>query len=256
MKKTEFDFGITQIEIKSWDEFTAFVNSNLKYRQYIWRGQLDSSWLLEPTLDRILRKIDKIGENKIINDHLKRFKFAIRGRRGTNPPHLESDNEWWALGQHNGLSTPLLDWSKSPFVAAFFAFNSSINSSTGNHAVYGISQTTFEWMSNKIRKDHKSDSRAPIIEFIEPLSDENARLVNQGGLFTRSPAGVDIESWMRTNFKKDDDKIRMWKLLFPETERNVILQSLNRMNINYASLFPDIYGASKFVNMDLEIENY
>jgi hypothetical protein len=256
MKQKKLEFGIKEIEFDTWDEFTSFVNKNLKYRHFIWRGQTDSSWLLEPTLERILKKTGKASYTKIINEHLKRFQYAIRGRRGLNPSHLETENEWWALGQHNGLATPLLDWSKSPFVAAFFAFNSSGKSSTNKHAIYGISKTSFEWKSNTIKKDHKGSTRPAIIEFIEPLSDENARLVNQGGLFSRSPAGVDIELWMKTNFQKDDDKIRMWKLLFSESIRNVILQSLNRMNINYASLFPDIYGASKFVNMDLEIKNY
>ncbi len=60
----------------------------------------------------------------------------------------------------------------------------------------------------------------------------------------------------KKNFPKHDDKVRVWRLLIPEDERITVLQSLNRMNINHASLFPDIYGASKYVNLDLEIENY
>lgn len=256
METVNLEFGIEEFKVDSWEEFMTFINSILKYRHFVWRGQTDSSWLLESTLDRALEKIEKTGDTKAINEHLERFKYAVRGRRGVNPPELKSDNDWWALSQHHGLLTPLLDWTKSPFVAAFFAFASSNKSSTDKRAIFGISQTTFVLKSNQIKKTHKSSSRPPIIEFIEPLSDENTRLVNQGGLFTRSPAGVDIESWVKANFAKDDDKVRMWKIIIPETERELILQSLNRMNINHASLFPDIYGASKFVNMDLEINNY
>lgn len=252
----QYESGIQTIKFDTWNEFIESINSNLQYRQFVWRGQADSSWILEPTLDRLLREIDKIGDTRSINEHLNRFKYAARGRRGNNPPGLESDNDWWALGQHNGLLTPLLDWTKSPFVSAFFAFASSVKSSTNLRVIVGISQTSFVLKSNEIKKAHTSSSRPPIIEFIEPLSDENARLVNQGGLFTRSPAGVDIESWVKKNFQKNDGKIRMWKMLIPEKEREIILKSLNRMNINYSSLFPDLFGASKFVNMDLEIKSY
>jgi hypothetical protein len=254
--KHNSESGITTLEFDTWSEFVEYINSKLEYNHYVWRGQADSSWIIEPTLDRVLRKIDKIGDTKTINEHLKRFKYASRGRRGNNPPIIESDNDWWAIGQHNNLLTPLLDWTKSPFVSAFFAFESSIKSSTDQREIVGMSKSTVVSKSNEIKKAHKSSSRPPIIEFIEPLSDENARLVNQGGLFTRSPAGMDVETWIKKNFPKDDKKIRMWKMLIPEKEREVALRSLNRMNINYSSLFPDLFGASKFVNTDLEIMKY
>jgi hypothetical protein len=46
-------------------------------------------------------------------------------------------------------------------------------------------------------------SPRPEVEFIRPMSDENARLVHQGGLFTRAPEGVDLETWTRRQFKDE-----------------------------------------------------
>ena len=88
------------------------------------------------------------------------------------------------------------------------------------------------------------------------MSDENSRLVSQNGLFTRSPDGVDIESWVQKNFSKRQRNIVLAKILIPNEVRVRCLRNLNRMNINHTSLFPDLYGASKYCNLDLKIANY
>ncbi len=256
MKRLSLKNGISTNEVTNWDDFLIFVNKYLTYNHFIWRGQADSSWLLEPTFDRVMKANDRVNTEAILRSHLERFKYAIRGRRGINPPEIKTENDWWALGQHHGLNTPLLDWTKSPFVASYFAMVAKGESSTNYRAIYGISQTTIEEVSKENKKKSTVKERDSIVEFINPLSDENNRLVNQMGLFTRTPNGIDIESWCRANLHENDTYTRVWKILIPEGERITALRSLNRMNINHATLFPDLYGASKYVNVDLEIDKY
>jgi hypothetical protein len=251
-----YDESIRTIELTSWEQFDRWVREMLDYRGYVWRGHASDQWLLEPTLDRILKKRGRLTRQKLRTDHLERFKLATRGRRGLNPPLLVSDNDWWALGQHHGLATPLLDWTTSPYVAAYFAFASEDNDGANNRAIMAISRSGIRKKSEDIQSTWTHKSRAPIIEFIQPYSDENPRLVSQGGLFSRGPDEVDLEQWIRKHLDHADRKVRLYKITIPNTERIVALRSLNRMNINHLSLFPDLYGASKFVNMDLLITKY
>ena len=82
--------------------------------------------------------------SNFLSKHLLEFKYAVRGRRGSNPPSINDENEWWALGQHHGLATPLLDWTKSPFVAAYFAFIEVAEPQTTHRAIFALHQPTIE----------------------------------------------------------------------------------------------------------------
>lgn len=86
----------------------------------------------------------------LLNKHLEKFKYASRGRRGKNPTILKTDAEWWALAQHHGLATPLLDWMTSPFVASFFAL--SEESSEDFRIVYALGKVAVEIISKKLKE--------------------------------------------------------------------------------------------------------
>lgn len=248
--------GVWHVKLSSWRYFNEYIQQKLlDYRNYIWRGQRCSDWLLEPTLDRAIKRKSKKRQIEIIKEHLDRFRYATRGRRGLSPPKMNDENDWWALGQLNELKTPLLDWTSSPFVAVYFAFVGTGPNQTAQRVVFALWQELSEGNSLAV-ESHSGPERPPILEIVRPLSDENSRLVNQGGLFTRGPIGVDIEQWMQNYYPADHKYMRLIKFTIPNKDRLIALRSLNRMNINHLSLFPDVYGSSKFCNMDMEIDNY
>jgi hypothetical protein len=276
--------GFAEVRITSWKYFGDFVyHEMLDYTSYVWRGHRCDTWALESTFDRLVRdaKVPVPRANKFGEAHLEQFKFAARGRRGSNPPSLDDENSWWALGQHHGLATPLLDWTTSPFVAAFFAFIDVEEPQTAQRAIFALHRPTVDRRSRQKAMEENAKRKATLFElekkgkkigflrrvtleakaeqevvFIRPLSDENQRLVNQGGLFTRAPAGKTLEQWVQENHDEDDDGYTLIKIYLPNKDRDACLRNLNRMNINHLSLFPDLYGASKFCNLFSEIDKY
>jgi hypothetical protein len=118
------------IESMSWAEFLEFVNENENLKGYIFRGHERTSWPLTSTFYRALRKrgwkpgVDPAPDPEILNKQLRWFLLSIRGRISLQEREASSANEVWAIGQHHGLATPLLDWTAAPLVAAFFGFGS------------------------------------------------------------------------------------------------------------------------------------
>lgn len=280
-EKTEIINGYTEVKLLKWKYFFEFVHQEMLSDSYIWRGQRNESWPLEPSLDRLFKKAKIIIEDRVFQrvKHLNNFKLASRGRRGLIPQTLDNENEWWALGQHFGLATPLLDWTSKPFVAAYFAFIDSGSDQTSYRAVYALHKPRIEEKvseliqqetdkrekeRNKVEKEKgfnvlKRFPEIPIrkdVEFVRPMSDENQRLVNQGGLFTRFLGDGDIESWISKNFHNDIRGSYLMKIRIPNKDRNGCLKTLNSMNINHLTLFPDLSGASKFCNFSAEIKGY
>ena len=84
------------------------------------------------------------------------------------------------------------------------------------------------------------------------MSDDNPRLVSQAGLFTRTPLGITIEDWVLANYEKFSDPVLI-RIEVPNANRVEALLALDRMNINHSSLFPDLTGASRFVNLNREL---
>jgi len=273
-----WDSGILKIDLDCWDSFHNETAKLLELGDFIWRGQRNDC-KLKSKFDRIVKSPNPRDRAKKLEEHKISFVRAIKGRRGNNPPQLIKDEEIWSLGQHYGLATPLLDWTESPYVAAYFAFRKeSINNlqnaivarqdmndpsnpvlmNAPSRFIYGLSKDIERWGPAK-SKD--SPPIASYIEFIPGVSDENSRLLNQRGLFTKPLSEeIDIEETVRKCYAKDNERekkrIIFVKIKILEIEREKCLRNLSNMNINHATLFPDLNGAAEYCNAKLEFENY
>lgn len=261
--------GVCRVECSSWSGFNDFVLNRLtEYEGYIFRGQATTRWRLQPTLDRRLGNLSADKYRTIRKDHLDRFKVAARGMRGPNPGPMNSETEWWALGQHHGLATPLLDWTESPFVAAFFAFTEKLSDEeTGDAVVYGLAKSaTSEIVNGKIKKGEDFGRSVPkinlgimddfLVEVVKDDRDDNRRLISQRGLFTIAPDNVCILRWVNAFFADEYEKPILFKITVPRSQREPALRTLNLMNVNYVSLYGDIEGASNHCNFYIDVEGY
>jgi hypothetical protein len=186
------------------------------------------------------------------------FREAARGKRGPSAPDL-SEDEWWALAQHHGLATPMMDWTYAPFVALFFAFEEDkcVNvqgawATPQKRAVLCTGLDIFNQIEN--------DADRPIV--FAAMNDSNYRLVNQAGLFLKMPKRRDLETIVRENFRNESGdnranpmpRVILEKIEMPGTDRVECLKFLNKMDINRMSLFPDLDGAAQHVNALWELE--
>ncbi|WP_201592595.1 FRG domain-containing protein [Psychrobacter fozii] len=264
----EFDIHNKQIDglipscrVNSWEEFDQVVKhycENDLDGNYVFRGQKHYQWQLEPTLDRLVKGAVKAD---LAAKHLSNFRFSTRGRLN-DKSILDKDSELWALGQHHGLATPLLDWSLSPYVALFFAFEGEDDATwfDDNGDCNNYSRTIF--ILNKVFiQDLGFDDLEPdgtSLKIVEPSIDDHGRLVNQAGLFSLAPYGETLESSLYTHLTDSgvdvDDVEKVSKYICrihipnkPDT-RFSCLKKLRKMNIHHASLFPDLIGSSGYCN--------
>ena len=218
----------------TWDEFKVDVLHELYDNQferglYIFRGQSCAEWGLVSSFDRLFHN------RKLSNQMLTNFKELCENYDLCDTKILADEAKLLALGQHFGLPTRLLDWSYSPYIAAFFAFNDIYSNNDDNEHV-----AIWCLKCNEIFEQNE------LLEIVKVKQAGNFRIRNQDGAFTllKSLLYDDLSIFLD---EKHPNILR--KYIISKSEAEFAIKDLDAMGINNIRIYPDLSGASLHIKL-------
>jgi len=244
--------------LNSWEEFqrrvAGFEDPTRKLWDEVWfRGQADACWPLGTTLERRTTKISGVAAYLNLIAEIKPAIETFTGADFHMPTGLEIsetcreyDRFEWVLREsarymahlrHGGFPSPLLDWTHSPYVAAYFAFSRARRD--GAVAIYAYRERPVNF------KVGGSDN--PQIISFGPNIKTHKRHFRQQSRYTACVRFKDGQ-WhfaphdgvfgIRDNLQQD----QLWKMTVPAAERQKALRYFDKFNLNEFTLFDSEEG--------------
>lgn len=249
-----------EINLDTWEEFEDYVSRLASLRserittvssthppyvsKYLFRGQSDSEWPLTTTLERFTGKLLTLNEYYRILRATKPQVETFTGKTWEEIGDTEQISsrsfllsglpayEYCVYLRHHGFPSPLLDWTRSPYVAAYFAFQ-NVCSTAKCASIYAYCEYT---------EGHKSgSSSSPEIAGLGSYVRSHRRHFQQQSQYTICTKHNGTELFFARHSDvfavNSEEQDELWKFNIPNSERNNILERLEQFNINSFSLF-------------------
>ena len=233
--------------------------------EYWYRGQTNATWGLESSLMRMTRNVKHEPTWALKLEGAALTEFMSKAHLFVEPSHLAKVKTmpcWWALMQHFGAPTRLLDWTVSPYVAAYFAAHQDGNENDGEiwcfchsrlrqafRSEYGdlpdFTQSETEDPTGRVERLHQQLAKSHTTAAVAPLEFKffsSPRMAEQQGRFTMSLAIHQDHCAMISAIKTHAKR-----LTIPHDSKPSFLAELRRMNITAAAMFPGIDGLGRSI---------
>jgi len=235
---------------------------HLQGEHWYFRGQRDSRWGLVPS-SRRTSSWDRFGgagshglacvnqfvtssdeELKKVEKDLLHTVGRIVKRMGL-PPHLAVGDELLAFTQHLGLPTRLLDWTSSPWTAAYFAATDALDyveREEGRMAVFALSKRFLEAPGmhdvRKLKVTFAGNSNL--------LAQQGVLMELQGGRIDLLE-GCTFESPAPDERRQSGVSHELMKITLPWKKAAELLATLRSQEVHAATIFPGNIGVAGLV---------
>jgi hypothetical protein len=252
-------------EIEDWREFYEVV-AGPEFRNWAFRGQSNAQWPLYSALSRYIK--DYGIHRQAWAEQEMRIMRIFKRKAHLFLDHVPDEADafqWLALMQHHGAPTRLLDFTWSPFVAAFFA----LERATKDAAVWAVfipavwrAPLQFD-LNGKMVEPHELSLRnpgayedffvgneVPFVTSGEPFV-MNKRLLAQSGTFV-VPGVLDSPVEEILAGYPEEGRMVAKFILKTHSLRDEAMLALYTMNVTNATLFPDLDGLARSMAYELE----